>query len=400
MWFTIEIECKLGILVGKSEKYLTVKFNSLMLLALPHHYPHVCLRCCGEIQGRVGKVRPGIMMHQSILLTTLYAAAVFFCKISPLLLLPSPKTHALSIFRPSGLTPQLVTSLAQKRYGGPLIMPPMVGRRVVITGAAGGIGQQLCNVIHSLGGTVVALDRNETGLELLQLSLPNVICIPTRHEDLASIAATADLIKKKFKTIDLLVNNAGLTYNGECIPGSELMKSKHGYDLAFTVNYLSHFLLVEKLMPCLIQSDKGRIVHMTSSYHWKVDGSELIPKRDMGPVAYQSDPRIMSARHISRSYANTKLAQIWHSRSIVGCESVCACPTWVATGIAGESNRSFLQKFAFPVEGSGISSALNAIFRTSADLGDALNSGHSFVANSRILEYIPFKRSCKSTLNV
>ena len=304
-------------------------------------------------------------------------------------------------------------------------MPPMVGRRVVITGAAGGIGQQLCNVIHSLGGTVVALDRNETGLELLQLSLPNVICIPTRHEDLASIAATADLIKKKFKTIDLLVNNAGLTYNGECIPGSELMKSKHGYDLAFTVNYLSHFLLVEKLMPCLIQSDKGRIVHMTSSYHWKVDGSELIPKRDMGPVAYQSDPRIMSARHISRSYANTKLAQIWHSRSIVGCESVCACvsvknikilrfvcihesalmcgfyvlqPTWVATGIAGESNRSFLQKFAFPVEGSGISSALNAIFRTSADLGDALNSGHSFVANSRILEYIPFKRSCKSNI--
>ena len=73
-------------------------------------------------------------------------------------------------------------------------------------------------------------------------------------------------------------------------------------------------------------------------------------------------------------------------------------PTWVATGIAGESNRSFLQKFAFPVEGSGISSALNAIFRTSADLGDALNSGHSFVANSRILEYIPFKRSCKSNI--
>ena len=70
-------------------------------------------------------------------------------------------------------------------------------------------------------------------------------------------------------------------------------------------------------------------------------------------------------------------------------------PTWVATGIAGESNRSFLQNFAFPVEGAGISSALNAIFRTSVDLGDALNSGQSFVANSRMLEYIPFKSSCK-----
>lgn len=266
------------------------------------------------------------VMRQSILLTTFHSSAVLLCTISPLLLLFNTKAHALSIFQPSGLTSQHVTFLAQKRYDNPLMTPPMAGRRVVITGAAGGIGQQLCNVIHSLGGTVVALDRNETGLELLRQSLAcRIVCIPTRHEDLASVASTADLIKKKFNTIDLLVNNAGLTYNDECIPGSQRMKSKHGYDLAFTVNYLSHFLLVEKLMPCLIKSDKGIIVHMTSSYHWKVDGSELIPKHDMGPVAYQSNPRIMSESHISRSYANTKLAQIWHSRSIVGCDSVCAC---------------------------------------------------------------------------
>jgi hypothetical protein len=62
-------------------------------------------------------------------------------------------------------------------------------------------------------------------------------------------------------------------------------------------------------------------------------------------------------------------------------------PTWVATGIAGDSGRSFLQRFAFPVEGS----AINAIFCTPEELGDALNNGKSFVANSRTLEYIPFK---------
>lgn len=73
-------------------------------------------------------------------------------------------------------------------------------------------------------------------------------------------------------------------------------------------------------------------------------------------------------------------------------------PTWVATGIAGESNRSFLQSFAFPVEGAGISSAINAMFRSSAELGDAMNDGGSFVANSRILEYIPFKESWSSDL--
>jgi hypothetical protein len=72
---------------------------------------------------------------------------------------------------------------------------------------------------------------------------------------------------------------------------------------------------------------------MTSSYHWKGDGSELVPitigLRGKEPLAYQSDPFLMSDKHIARSYANTKLAQIWHSRSIKDCESVCACVSCV-----------------------------------------------------------------------
>ena len=307
----------------------------------------------------------------------------------------------------------------------------MAGRTSVITGAASGIGRELCHIIHGLGGAVVALDRNETGLELLRQHLgERVYCIPTRHEDLSSVANAANIIAKKYNSIDLLINNAGMSYNSEKhLPGSSAMKSSHGKDLAFTVNYLSHFLLVEKLSPNLRRSEYGRIVHLTSSYHWKVDGSELIPRRILSdgvwkeePLAYQSDPEVMSERHLRRSYANTKLAQIWHSRYITGVESVCACvscafsrelccsiddimfswittpsqPTWVATGIAGESNRSFLQNFAFPVEGAGIASALNAIFRPKTDLVDALNNGQSFVANSRILEYIPFKNTWSS----
>lgn len=303
----------------------------------------------------------------------------------------------LSIPQPAGLSPQLILSLAQKRYSTPADdKRPMHGKVAVITGAAGGIGRELSKVVHNLGGTVIAMDRNETGLGILQDSLGSnnerILCIPTQHEDLASVANSAEEIKSRYGTIDLLVNNAGLTYPLSFEPGDDRMKSKNGYDLAFTVNYLSHFLLVEKLMPCLRSSSCGRIVHLTSSFHWKVDGSELIPIDDMaGPMAYQSDPSLMSEEHVGRSYANTKLAQIWHSRSIKGCSSVCACPTWVGTGIAGEEARSFLESMAFPVAGAGIASALNAMFRSDMELGDALNDGKSYVANSRVLEYLPAK---------
>jgi NAD(P)-dependent dehydrogenase (short-subunit alcohol dehydrogenase family) len=251
-------------------------------------------------------------------------------------------------------------------------------------------------------GTVVAMDRNSAGLEALQKALikdysdsssddarDRILMIPTYHEDLASVKEASEIIISRFGQVDLLVNNAGLSYS------KDAKTSAHGKDLAFTVNYLSHFLLTEKLLQSL--SNGGRIVHVTSSFHWKVDGSELLPDPENGiPLAYQSDPKLQSPKHVERSYPNTKLAQIWHSRSIaaealprgVRCSSVCACPTWAATGIAGKEGKNFLEKYAFPVSdcGPGITSAINGMFRTDEELGDALNDGTSFVANSRILE--------------
>ncbi|KAL3902601.1 MAG: hypothetical protein SGILL_010769, partial [Bacillariaceae sp.] len=193
--------------------------------------------------------------------------------------------------------------------------------------------------------------------------------------------------------IHLLINNAGLSYPLEWIPGDKRMVSAHGYDLAFTVNSMSHFLLTEKLLPSLSCKKNARIVHLTSSFHWKVDGSDLLPTAtEKGPMTYQSDPSLQGPKHVERSYANTKLSQIWHSRSIQGCNSVCACPTWAATGIAGEDGKDFLDRFAFSVEncGPGVTSAINAILRTDSELLPAFNSnGTCFVANSRVIERIP-----------
>ncbi len=309
---------------------------------------------------------------------------------------------ALSLFPspPRGLSYDAIANLARKRYqeeNGDSLLSPMKGRVAVITGAAGGIGGELSKIVYRLGGTVVALDRNTTGLESLQKTLiqehssdndeekERIVILPTNHEDLASVKNSSEIITSRFETVDLLVNNAGLSYSK--IP----LVSAHGNDLAFTVNYLSHFLLTERLLQNL--SGGGRIVHVTSTFHWKVDGSELLP--DPIPLAYQSDPLLQSPQHVGRSYANTKLAQIWHSRSIKassGVSSVCVCPTWASTGIAGDEARSFLEQYAFSVVdcGPGITSAINGMLRADEELGDALDDGRSFVANSRIVEYIPF----------
>jgi NAD(P)-dependent dehydrogenase (short-subunit alcohol dehydrogenase family) len=328
------------------------------------------------------------------------------------------EVDAFGVPQPAGLSQETIRTLARKRYNpinddddANFQKYPMTGRVAVITGAAGGIGGQLARVVHGLGATVVALDRNEAGLKVLEavlLSSSNDdddedskkrICTMVAHqEDLSAVAQLADDIKSRFDTIDVLVNNAGLSY--AAFPEAANMKAANGQDLALTVNYLSHFLLTELLLPNLSNAQcGGRVVHVTSTFHWKVDGSELLPSSSalldgsssiLLPIGYESDPLKQGPKHIGRSYANTKLAQIWHSRSIVApnVASVCACPTWAATGIAGDQGRDFLARFAFPTAdcGPGVTSQINAILRGDEELGDALNGGDSFVGNSRILE--------------
>jgi len=306
--------------------------------------------------------------------------------------------------QPKGLARTRIAELARIRFNSEDDdEPPMLGKVVVITGAAGGIGRELSNILYSIGATIVALDRNENGLKEMKNSIPSndtrFFSYVMKQEDLNSVAEVADRIQCKFETIDILINNAGLGYTEDYVLGSQQMMSAHGKDLCFTVNYLSHFLFTEKLIPSISNSNYGRIVHLTSTFSWKVDGSALLPNidgKDKDPIAYRSDPEKQHFNHVDRSYAISKFAQIWHSRSIhesTNCASVCACPTWAATGIAGKENEDFLKQFAFPVSncGPGVTSALNAILRTDGELGDALNDGKSFVANSRIIEYIRFK---------
>jgi len=106
------------------------------------------------------------------------------------------------------------------------------------------------------------------------------------------------------------------------------------------------------------------------------DGSELqVIPNDTSPIASQSHRQTYT--HKNRSYANSKLAQIYHMRSLSrrlqkyhsSVKVISVCPGWVSTNIGGFMTRVVLPKLgAFPVDGIGISSSLNAMF--AIDVGD------------------------------
>ena len=70
---------------------------------------------------------------------------------------------------------------------------------------------------------------------------------------------------------------------------------KDGYELTFTVNYLSHFLLTTLLLPLLERSAPARIVNVASIGQRPIDFDDVMIERGYDPL---------------RAYCQSKLAQI------------------------------------------------------------------------------------------
>ena len=65
----------------------------------------------------------------------------------------------------------------------------------------------------------------------------------------------------EFERIDVLVNNAGVIFQ----PSNLL--TVDGFETHLQVNYLSHFLLTQLLLPQLLRSENGRVVNVSAHAH-------------------------------------------------------------------------------------------------------------------------------------
>jgi NAD(P)-dependent dehydrogenase (short-subunit alcohol dehydrogenase family) len=139
----------------------------------------------------------------------------------------------------------------------------MDGKRVLITGANGGIGKVTAIELAKLGAHVVvaARESDKTRAALQEIGEHGTVeHIPVDLASLDSVRALARTFLDRYDRLDVLINNAGV------FP-TKLTLTQDGFEAQFGVNHLAHFLLTNELLDCLQASAPARVITLTSKLH-------------------------------------------------------------------------------------------------------------------------------------
>lgn len=172
--------------------------------------------------------------------------------------LRNPLTQkALGVLLALGLIRSLNKSLSQWTLNNWTSSPRWNPARelILITGGCSGIGKQVMEDLSKTGVRVIILDITEP-----KFTLPrNVAFYRADITSSANIAEVAKLIRDKHGDPTVLVNNAGVGYDGTILeePESKIRQT-------FEVNTISHFLMVKEFLPAMIKANHGHVVTIAS----------------------------------------------------------------------------------------------------------------------------------------
>lgn len=219
-------------------------------------------------------------------------------------------------------------------------------KTIIITGASDGIGAEAARQLHASGANVVIVGRSPERTKAIadELDVPYYLA---DFSKLASVRKLAADLRRDYKHIDVLVNNAGGIF------GKREM-SEDGHELTLQVNHLAPFLLTTLLMDVLIDS-KATVINTSSI------ANKILSKFDINDL--ENEQRYSP----NAAYGNAKLANILFTKELhsryhdSGISTAALHPGNVATSFAKNSTSilrylytTFLKKFFLitPQEGA------------------------------------------------
>jgi NAD(P)-dependent dehydrogenase (short-subunit alcohol dehydrogenase family) len=155
-------------------------------------------------------------------------------------------------------------------------MKTMKNKRVVITGPTSGIGTEIAVQLADLGAELILGCRDlkkgkQTAVEISKRTgSTDVVVLHVDTSSQQSIRDFAGEIRKKYRRLDVLINNAG--GNRGTLPKVD---SVDGIELTFATNVVGYFLLTQELLGLLEKSAPSRIVNVASTFASDLDLDDL-----------------------------------------------------------------------------------------------------------------------------
>ena len=174
-----------------------------------------------------------------------------------------------------------------------LLKENLAGNIIIITGANSGIGLEAAKNLAGRGAHLILAVRNEEKGQTAVHHIKNV-----HHQasvemmmldlaDLNSIRTFAESFKKKYNSLNILINNAGVM-----IP--PYGKTIDGFELQFGSNHLGHFALTGLLLTMLKNTPGSRIVTLSSIAHRgaKIDFDNLDGAKGYKPMKFYGQSKL------------------------------------------------------------------------------------------------------------
>ncbi len=136
----------------------------------------------------------------------------------------------------------------------------LTGRKALVTGASGGIGEAIARVLHAAGATVGLHGTRQEKLDALATELGDRVHVfPADLSDRDAVKSLAKTAEETLEGVEILVNNAGITRDGLFVRMSD-----EDWDAVLGVNLTSVFHLTRELTHPMMRRRHGRIVNITS----------------------------------------------------------------------------------------------------------------------------------------
>ena len=132
-------------------------------------------------------------------------------------------------------------------------------KKILVTGASGGIGSEIVKKFVSLGGEVLGTGTKAEKLDLIKKQYQNIKVKKFDISEHSRIEEFIDNVVLELGGLDILINNAGTN-----VDNLSLRMKEEEWKKVIDINLTSTFLLTKHAIKKMLRNKFGRVVNITS----------------------------------------------------------------------------------------------------------------------------------------